>query len=98
MQYILLIYHNESQALSGEERGKLFQEYGAFTQDIVKAGKFKAGDPLQPSSTATTVRVRNGKTARAAAETFWRGWATRSRSRRVIVERKIWHSWAARAG
>ena len=63
MQYILLIYNNESQALTGEERGKLFQEYGAFTQDIVKAGKFKAGDPLQPTSTATTVRVRNGKTA-----------------------------------
>jgi hypothetical protein len=63
MQYMLLIYHNESQPLSQEERGKMFQEYGAFTQDIVKAGKFKAGDPLQPTSTATTVRVRNGKTA-----------------------------------
>ena len=34
----------------------------AFTQDIVKAGKFKAGDPLEPTSTATTVHVRNGKT------------------------------------
>ena len=34
----------------------------SFTQDIVKAGKFKAGDPLEPTSAATTVRVRNGKT------------------------------------
>ncbi len=33
-----------------------------FTQDIVKAGKFKAGDRLQPAATATTVRVRDGKT------------------------------------
>ena len=38
------------------------QEYMSFTQDIVKAGKFKAGDPLEPVSTATTVRVRDGKT------------------------------------
>jgi hypothetical protein len=63
MQYILLIYNNESQPMPAEERGKMFQEYVAFTQDIVKSGKFKAGDPLQPTSTATTVRVRNGKTA-----------------------------------
>jgi hypothetical protein len=38
------------------------QEYMTFTQDIVKSGKFKAGDPLEPTSTATTVRVRNNKT------------------------------------
>jgi hypothetical protein len=62
MQYILLIYDNENNKLSPDERNKLFQEYGAFTQGIVKSGNFKAGDPLQPTSTATTVRVRNGKT------------------------------------
>jgi len=42
--------------------GQMFQEYVAFTQDISKAGKNKGGQPLEPSVTATTVRVRNGKT------------------------------------
>lgn len=62
MQYILLIYTNEAHNFSPEERQQIFGEYMAFTQDIVKAGKFKAGDPLQPTSTATTVRLREGKT------------------------------------
>jgi hypothetical protein len=62
MQYMLLIYNAEGQKLSPEEQRKLFQEYMAFTQGIVKDGKFKAGDPLEPTSTATTVRVRNAKT------------------------------------
>ena len=39
-----------------------YEEYGKFTQSIVKSGAFKAGDALQPTSAATTVRVRNGKT------------------------------------
>jgi len=62
MQYMLLIYHNEELKLSAAEQGQLMQEYMTFTQDIVKSGKFKAGDPLEPTSTATTVRVRNNKT------------------------------------
>src|SRR5260370_29245411 len=62
MQYMLLIYSAEGQKPSREEQGKLFQEYMVFTQGMVKDGKFKAGDPLEPSSTATTVRVRNAKT------------------------------------
>ena len=37
-------------------------EYGAFTQSIIQSGNFKAGDRLQPTTTATTVRVRDGKT------------------------------------
>jgi hypothetical protein len=63
MQYILLIYHNEEQvaAMSEKEMGALYKAYGTFTQGIVKSGHFKAGDPLQPVATATTVRVRNGK-------------------------------------
>jgi len=62
MQYILLIYDAEGRKMSPEEQGKLFQEYMSFTQGIVKAGKFKAGDPLEPTGTATTVRVRDAKT------------------------------------
>ena len=64
MQYLLLIYQNESigQDMSPEEQGKLFADYKTFTQGLVESGKFKAGDPLQPVSTATSVRVRDGKT------------------------------------
>ena len=62
MQYMLLIYGSEAHKLSSAEQGQLMNEYMTFTQDIVKAGKFKAGDPLEPTSTATTVQVRNGKT------------------------------------
>jgi hypothetical protein len=40
----------------------MMEEYGAFTQSIVQSGNFKAGDGLQPTTTATTVRVRDGKT------------------------------------
>ena len=39
----------------------MIAEYGAFTQSIVQSGHFKAGDGLQPTTTATTVRVRDGK-------------------------------------
>jgi len=59
MQYMLLIYRAER---TNADEMALMQEYMSFTQDIVKAGKFKAGDPLEPVSTATTVRVRDGKT------------------------------------
>ena len=62
MQYMLLIYHNEKEPFSPADESKLLQEYMAFTQDIVKAGKFKAGDRLQPTMSATTIQVRNGKT------------------------------------
>jgi len=64
MQYMLLIYQNEkaSADMSPEQHGQIFGEYQAFTEGIVKSGKFKAGDPLEPVATATSVRVRGGKT------------------------------------
>src|SRR5260370_42649281 len=64
MQYLLLIYQNEAEAdKAGEAAMKaMHEEYGVFTQSIVQAGHFKGGDALQRSSTATTVRVRGGKT------------------------------------
>jgi len=63
MQYLLLIYQNEAHRPKNDAEGnKLFEEYGVFTQSIVQSGHFKAGDGLQPVSTATTVRVRDGKT------------------------------------
>ena len=64
MQYLLLIYRNENYMtdMSASDRQKLMGEYGAYTQSIVQSGHFKAGDGLQPTTTATTVRVRDGKT------------------------------------
>ena len=58
MQYLLLIYFNETEAADPGDHAA----YGAFTQDIIQKGAFKGGDALQPTSTATTVRVRDGKT------------------------------------
>lgn len=64
MQYLLLIYQNEAEVSKmGEGQWKqVHADYMAYTQSIVQAGHLKAGDALQGSSTATTVRVRNGKT------------------------------------
>ncbi len=64
MRYMLLIYNAESDwhALSPEEQGKIYNEYMAYTEDIKTHGQHLAGDPLQPVATATTVRVRDGKT------------------------------------
>jgi len=62
MQYMLLIYDDE-QAWAGMDegqRGQIFQAYGAYTEDMRQKGVFVAGDALQPTSTATTVRDRNG--------------------------------------
>lgn len=64
MDYLLLIYSNEQhwETISEAERGAVMAEYHAFTDDIARRGHFKAGEALQPTSSATTVRVRDGKT------------------------------------
>jgi hypothetical protein len=64
MQYLLMIYANEAEyaKIDPATLQKVYEEYGAFTQGIVKSGNFKAGDRLQPTTTATTVRIRDGKT------------------------------------
>jgi len=63
MQYLLLIYEPEKlwTTMSEAERNKLHGEYMAFTEDIKKSGQMKGGEALQPTHTATTVRVRDGK-------------------------------------
>ncbi|MBA2401963.1 MAG: YciI family protein [Bradyrhizobium sp.] len=64
MQYLLMIYRSEAEfgKMDASARKAMTAEYGAFTQSIVQSGHFKAGDGLQPTTTATTVRVRDGKT------------------------------------
>ncbi|WP_291848983.1 YciI family protein [Bradyrhizobium sp.] len=64
MQYLLMIYENEAEAakMDAATGKKMMEEYGVFTQSIIQSGNFKAGDRLQDTHTATTVRVRDGKT------------------------------------
>src|ERR1043165_7557761 len=64
MQYLLMIYQNEVEyaKIDAATSQQMLAEYGAFTQSIIQSGQFKAGDRLQPTTTATTVRVRDGKT------------------------------------
>src|SRR3984893_11870101 len=64
MQYLLMIYRNEAELVKRDAtaRQKVTAEYGAFTQTIIQSGNFKAGDGLQPTTTATTVRVGDRKT------------------------------------
>ena len=63
MQYVLLIYEDpaERARLSDGERQGLFPEYRQFTDSIVKSGNYRAGNPLEPVSAATSVRLRQGK-------------------------------------
>ncbi|HYB53080.1 MAG TPA: YciI family protein [Thermoanaerobaculia bacterium] len=64
MQYLLLLYAKESDWVtrSEAERGQIFQEYVSFSNRIHANGNYVGGNALQPVETATTVRVRNGKT------------------------------------
>jgi hypothetical protein len=63
MQYLLLIYGDEKRWSRGYEKSEAGKselgEYVAFGQEFASA--IKGGNALQPTGTATTVRVRNGK-------------------------------------
>ena len=64
MRYLLLIYQNEADhaKLSQEELGAEYAAYMAYGEEVQKRGAFLSGEPLMPTNTATTVRVRGGKT------------------------------------
>ena len=63
MQYLLLIYGNESQfdKMSPTEQNKILQEYGEFSNSIAGSGHLRGGNELDRISKAKTVRVRQGK-------------------------------------
>jgi hypothetical protein len=60
MRYMLLVYLEE-QALGETEREQCYEESVALTQDLNTTGHYLAAAPLHPTSTATSVRVRDGK-------------------------------------
>ncbi len=60
MQYMLLAYLDEN-ALSEENRNECYDESVQLTQDLHATGHFVAASPLHPTSTATSVQVREGR-------------------------------------
>ena len=65
MRYLCLIYDEEKKmhTMSKEESDKFMGEYFAFTEGIKQSGQYVAGEALQPVQTATSVRLRNGKSS-----------------------------------
>lgn len=63
MQYLLLIYHNEVdwEKLGQDQQATIYQEYRELIQRLAATGKYIAGDELKPTTTATTVRIRDGR-------------------------------------
>jgi hypothetical protein len=61
----MLLIHDDEQAwqsFSEEDRKAGMDAYYAFTDELKQAGAYVAADALQPSGTATIVRVRDGET------------------------------------
>ncbi len=67
MKYVCLWYQDEAimQNMSKEDMDKLTAEYRAFGETVQKSGQLILGQGLQSVRTATTVRVRDGKTLTA---------------------------------
>jgi hypothetical protein len=64
MKYLLTIYGEESNwtEATPEQVQAMLAEYGALSEAAQAAGVLVGGEGLQPASTATTVRVRDGET------------------------------------
>jgi hypothetical protein len=62
MKYMLLIYTDEN-AWTDAERERCYTESTELTHELNACGQYLAAAPLQPVSTATSVRVRDGKRA-----------------------------------
>ena len=63
MKYLCLIYDEEKRMATTpkDQIDAMMGEYGVFTESIKKSGQYIGGEPLQPTQTASTVRVRQGK-------------------------------------
>ncbi|HWA01551.1 MAG TPA: YciI family protein [Caulobacterales bacterium] len=63
MQYMILIYGGEDvwASMTPEQAAEAMDAYMAYTQALKNADKLVAGDELQPTSTAKSVKVRAGK-------------------------------------
>jgi hypothetical protein len=61
MKYMLLIYVDETAPIDGAEREHCNQEGIRLAEELKASGRFLACAPLHPTSTATSVRIRDGK-------------------------------------
>jgi hypothetical protein len=59
MKYMFLLYHAEDDSFATPEA---MANWGRFEQELAQSGAKQSGEALQPSTTATTVSVRNGET------------------------------------
>ena len=64
MHYVLLIYQDEAARAqwNQEQLAAEFQAYNIYTEEAAKSGALQSGSALMPTNSATTVRVRNGRT------------------------------------
>jgi hypothetical protein len=64
MRYLMLIYGPEwdSSSVPPEQSEEIMNQWTDYTADLLKRGKSEGGEALEPTSTATTVRVRDGET------------------------------------
>jgi len=60
----VLIYSDEKlwEKLSDGQRGEVVGRYVALSEDLKRRGQFVLGEPLDATTTASTLRLRNGKT------------------------------------
>lgn len=63
MKYLMLIYQDEKQfaGMTEGDKQKLYSEFGQLRQELTTKGQFIGGSQLHPTSTASSVRVRDGK-------------------------------------
>ncbi len=64
MEYMLLIYSDAAQfdKLSESQKAEGLAAYAAYSEALQKAGVMRGANRLRPSDSATTVRLKSGKT------------------------------------
>src|SRR5215472_8516033 len=61
MRYMFLIYSQESDPLSPADVAAVMEGHRVVITDAAQKGVLRGVDPLKPTDTATTVRVRDGQ-------------------------------------
>jgi hypothetical protein len=60
MKYMLLIYLDELHAIDEDERQHCYVESAQLAQELSASGQYLSANPLEPTMTAKTLRVRDG--------------------------------------
>ncbi len=61
MRYMMLIYTKETESAAPEEMQQVKAAHWAVMDETSRRGIFRGADPLEPTATATTIRVQNGE-------------------------------------